>query len=276
MPFDRIRETMRSSREPGPVMAFRRKPEAGPRVDDHLVSLRAPDSFEAEHYRSLRYGLEELRTSAGLCVVGITSADVGDGKTTTAINLAGALSQASGRRVLLVDADLRRPAVGERLGLGEDGGPGLVGAVDAGLELPSVLRGAPPFNLAVLPAGDAAESPYEVLQSPRIGEILSEARRLYDFVILDLPPVLVVPDCRLASRWVDGFIVVVGAHKTSRRLLEETLDLLEPAKVVGLVFNGDKRPSSSSGYHGYYRRYAGARAFGEPWWRVGVSRKASG
>jgi capsular exopolysaccharide synthesis family protein len=246
-------------------------------LDDHLVSFRAPDSFEAEHYRSLRYGLEELRTSAGLRVVGITSAAVGDGKTTTAINLGGALSQASGRRVLLVDADLRRPAVGDRLGLGEDGGPGLVGAVlDARLEWPSLLRGAAPFNLAVLPAGDSADSPYEILQSPRVGEILAEARRLYDFVILDLPPVLVVPDCRLASRWVDGFIVVVGAHKTPRRLLEETLDLLEPAKVVGLVFNGDERPSSSSGYYGYYHRYAGARAFGEPWWRLGVSRKASG
>ena len=241
------------------------------RLDDHLVSLRDPNSFEAEHYRLLRHRLELFRTSAGLGVVGVTSAAVGDGKTTTAINLAGALAQASGSQVLLVDADLRRPSVSERLGLRDLSGPGLVDAVmDPRVRLPAIVRRGLPGNLAVLSAGDCTERPYEVLHSPRVGELLAESRQLYDFVVLDLPPVLVVPDCRLLATWVDGFLIVVGANKTPGKLLAEALDVLDPAKVLGLVFNGDHRPLS--GYYGYYQRYGEARGGNGRWWHLGRSR----
>jgi capsular exopolysaccharide synthesis family protein len=234
-------------------------------LDDHLVSLRDPNSFEAEHYRLLRHRLELLRSNAGLGVVAVTSASVGDGKTTTAINLAGAMAQASSSRVLLVDADLRRPAVGERLGVGPVSGPGLVDAVlDSRLRLPAIVRRAPP--LAILQAGNGKERPYEVLQSPRVGELMAEARELYDFVVLDLPPVLVLPDCRLVSAWVDGFVIVVGAHKTPAKLLAEALDVLDPGKVLGLVFNGDDRPLS--GYYGYYRSHSDGQRPKEKWWNL--------
>ena len=79
---------------------------------------------------------------------------------------------------------------------------------------------------------------------------MKEARRHYDWLVIDTPPVVPLPDCRLIERWVDGFLVVVAAHKTPRKLLAETLNLLDPAKVVGLVFNADDRPVS--GYYGYY------------------------
>ena len=89
------------------------------------------------------------------------------------------------------------------------------------------------LNLSVLPAGTAETSTYELLTSPRLEALLAEARAHYDYVLIDTPPLVLVPDCRLIGRWVDGFLVVVAAHKTPRRLLAEGLNLLDPAKVLG-------------------------------------------
>src|SRR5205814_1692176 len=96
-------------------------------VDEHLVSLITPDTFEADQYRVLRHTVEQRRRTAGLAIVGVSSAGPGDGKTTTAINLAGALAQDRAARVLLVDCDLRSSAMARRLGLAE--GRGLVQAI---------------------------------------------------------------------------------------------------------------------------------------------------
>jgi capsular exopolysaccharide synthesis family protein len=221
-------------------------------VDDHLVSLVAPAAFEAEQYRALRHTIEQLHRAHDLRVVAVSSPGAGDGKTTTAINLAGALAQAPDTRVLLVDADLRRPSLASLLALGgSDGGPGLVNAIlDSTLTLEQVTRSCPPFNLAVIPAGQAPPSPYEVLKSPRLFELLEEARRRYDYIVLDAPPLCPVQDCRVIAHWVDGFLVVVAAHQTPRRLVNEALKVLERGKILGLVFNGDEHPPSS--YEGYY------------------------
>jgi capsular exopolysaccharide synthesis family protein len=221
------------------------------------VSFLTPSSFEAEQYRALRYMVEQMHKARGPSLVAVTSAAAGDGKTTTAINLAGTLAQAPETRVLLVEADLRRPSVTVRdhLGLRDAGGSGLVDAIlDEGIALESVVQRHPRFNLSVLPAGWRPTAPYEALKSPRLGELLEEARQRYDYTILDMPPLLAVPDCRVIGKWVDGFLLVVAAHKTPRKLVEEALNVLEPGKVVGLVFNGDERPLS--GYYGYYYAYS--------------------
>ena len=224
-------------------------------VDDHLVSLVAPGAFEAEQYRALRYTIEQFHKMRDLRIVAVTSPGVGDGKTTTAINLAGALAQAHEARVLLVDADLRRPAVGNLLALGGSDAPGLVNAIlDPSLTLEQVARPRPPFNLSVLSAGQMPPSPYEVLKSPRLGELLDEARRCYDYIVLDAPPLCPVQDCRVIAHLVDGFLLVVAAHHTPRRLVEEAFNVVERGKMLGLVFNGDDQPPSSFyGHYGYYR-----------------------
>lgn len=218
-------------------------------LEEHLVSLLAPTSFEAEQYRALRHRIEQLHKSTDLSVVAISSPGVADGKTTTAINLAGALAQAPDARVLLVDADLRGAALASHLGLDDGAGPGLVDAIlDANLTLSDVVQGRPHLNLSVLPAGRVPSAPYEVLKSPRIGELLVEARRRYDYIVLDTPPLVSIPDCRVIGKWVDGFLIVVAAHSTGRKLLEEALNVTEPAKIVGLVFNGDDRHLSRESY----------------------------
>ena len=230
--------------------------EASSGVDGRLVSLLSPGTMEAEQYRALRHLIEQFHKTASLGVLAVTSPGAGDGKTTTAINLAGALAQDPGARVLLVDADLRAPALPQRLALDPVRGRGLVDAIlDPRLGLEAVVRKAPPFNLSVLPAGRRAGVPYELLASPRFGELLDDARRAFDYVILDSPPLVVFPDCRLVGQWVDGFLLIVAAHRTPRKMVEEALGLIEPAKLVGLVFNADDRSLSS--YYGdqYAYRY---------------------
>jgi receptor protein-tyrosine kinase len=243
-------------------------------VDEHLTSLVSPATFPAEQYRALRHILEEMRRERGLQVIAVTSPTPGDGKTTTAINLAGALAQAPDLRVLLVEADLRRTSnrVAERLGLGGIPGPGLAGAVmNPASSLSDVVRRHPRFALSVLPGGQCPIACYEVLKSPRLGALLEEARQQYDYVIVDTPPAIAVPDCRVISRWVNGFLIVVAAHKTPFQLIGEVLEMLDPAKILGLVFNGDDSPLSvHSGYgSGYYAAYGQHEARLARRWRYG-------
>jgi Mrp family chromosome partitioning ATPase len=95
--------------------------------------------------------------------------------------------------------------------------------------------------------------------------LLAEARRRFDWVVVDTPPLVAVPDTRLIGRWVDGFLVIIGAHRTPRKLVADALDLLDPAKIVGVVFNGDDRPLSSR--YGYYSHYYTPNARPASWWR---------
>jgi len=242
-------------------------------VEEHLAALLRPQSFETDQYRALGQFVAQARTSTDAKLVAVTSPVAGDGKTTTAINLAAALAQSPGTRVLLVDTDLRRPLVASNLGLDSEG-PGLAGAaVDPRLDTRALVR--PCFDFSILPAGTPPDNPFQVLESPRIGELLAEARRDYDYVVLDTPPVLLVPDCKLMSRWVDGFLLVVAAHRTPRKLLGEALTAMGEAKVLGIVFNGDDRPFA--GFYGkYYGRYYRERG-GEDrggWWRGKGNRQA--
>jgi len=222
-----------------------------PRPAEELVSLRAPHSPEAEQYRALRETIERQRRESGLRVVAITSAGPGEGKTVTSLNLAGALAQSAGARVLLVDADLHRPAVARYLGLNDERGVGLSDIItDERCGLAQAVRRLDAINVSVLLPGRTHPRPYELLASSRLEGVLVDMRHQYDYVVLDTPPVLPVADCRLLGRWVDGFLVVVAAHQTTRKMLSEAIRLLDGAKVMGVVFNGDDRPRRS--YYGYY------------------------
>ena len=235
---------------PGLISVFKRPEKAATPVveeravdiEEHLVSLLAPMSFEAEQYRALRHVIEQLRQSAELSVIAVSSPDAADGKTTTAINLAGTLAQAVDSRVLIVDADLRGANVAAHLGFDDQEFPGFVEAIlDTRLTLDAVVQSHAHLNLSAICAGRRPSAPYEVLKSPRAAELLAEARRRYDYVIVDTPPLVSAPESRVIEKYVDGFLIVVGAHRTPRRLVEEALNLVEPAKILGMVFNGDDR-----------------------------------
>jgi protein-tyrosine kinase len=235
-------------------------------IDEHLVSLITPTSFEAEQYQTLRHIIEQRRRDSHPYTVAVSSPAPKDGKTLTAINLAGALAMAGEVRVLLMEADLRRPSVTEYLRLGRAGTLGLVDAIsDPTLSLEHMVRQCPLFNLEVLPAGRPSTAPYEVLRSPCLGNLLEEARRRYDYIVVDTPPLVPFSDCRLLEKWIDGFLTVVAAHRTPRKLLEEALNVIDPAKIIGLVFNNDDRPVF--GYHRrYYDSYGQSLNGDRTWW----------
>jgi capsular exopolysaccharide synthesis family protein len=221
---------------------------------DTLVSFHAPTSLEADQYRKLRHGVERLHRESSAQVFAITSAIPGDGKTMTTLNLAGSIAQAPDARVLVICADLHRPAISKYLGLS----PRLPGLADAvlkeGYGLAQTVRRFKSLNLSVLLSGDSQDRAYEVLASPAFEILIDQARRLFDYILIDTPPVVSLVDTGLLGRVVDGFIVVVAANKTPRKVLAEALRQLEHFKIFGLVFNGDDRPLTSYyGYYGYLR-----------------------
>jgi capsular exopolysaccharide synthesis family protein len=230
-------------------------------VADQLVSLIAPTSMEADQYRGLRHTVERMRREAGLQMLATTSPGAGDGKTVTTLNLAGALAQSRTTRVLVIDADLHRPSVAEYLGVDDPRAPGLADVLaDEKRSLAETVRRLDRENLSVLPAGFCETGVYELLNSPRLAQLLQEARSTFDYVLVDTPPLVPLPDCRLIGEWVDGFLVVVTAHRTPRKALADALNLLDRNKVLGLVFNADDRPLSPySSYYSYYGRKPAAR-----------------
>jgi capsular exopolysaccharide synthesis family protein len=207
-------------------------------TDPRLVSLLHPGTFAADQYRVLRHMLEERRNE-GLCVIAVTSPAPEDGKTLTAINLAACLAEAATVRVLLVDADLRRPCVLQRLGLGNRTPRGLTELVtDDSVQLAEAARRVARTNLYLVASGRLRTSPYEVLKSARLAPLFTEMRRSFDFVVVDTPPIVAFPDYRLIEKVVDTSILVVAAHRTPGDAIDEAVTLLDPAKAMGIVFNG--------------------------------------
>lgn len=231
------------------LLHLREASEVLPTLRQELVSFLAPASPEADQYRALRHSLERLRRS-GSQVFAITSATAGEGKTITTLNLAGALAQSPTARVIVVGADFHRPMLSEYFGLPQLRSPGFADLVaDRAQQTEHVIRRLDSLNLSVLPAGAARMSPYEVLASPRVEELLQALRQQFDYVLVDAPPVIPCADCRLLGDRVDGFFVVVAAHRTPRATVEEALRLLAPARIAGVVLNGDDRPAQP--YYGY-------------------------
>jgi capsular exopolysaccharide synthesis family protein len=229
--------------------------------DSPLVAINEPCSFDAEQYRRLRQQIERLSANRQLQVIAVTSGVVGDGKTHTALNLACALAQKQDRKVLVIDGDLRRPSVMPRLGLAAPA-KGLATALRAANgSLASYVRPVAGTSLDVLPGELVTTGVYELLASPKFATLIKEARSRYDYVIVDTPPVLPLPDSGLLRDIVDGFLVVVSARSTPRKLVGETLNLLEPASVIGIVYNRDEQPVFGA-YRSYYRQYF--RAYVKP------------
>lgn len=218
--------------------------------DAHLVSLTAPASFAAEQYQGLRLTIERLARTRDMKVIAVSSPAAGDGKTVTAINLAGALARGSDERVLLVDADLRRPSVARQLGM-TDTHVGLADALgDERTSVAGVVRRLDAYNLDVIPAGTPRAGISQLLRSPRLDAFLKEARQRYAYIVIDTPPLLPVFDSALLAKSVDGLLMVVSANRTPRKLLGEALNLLDASAVLGIVFNRDERP-----LFGYYNEY---------------------
>jgi capsular exopolysaccharide synthesis family protein len=225
-------------------------------LDDHLVSLLEPTSHAAEQYRAVRLAIETFRHERGTRTVGITSPGRGDGRTITALNLAGALAQAPDARVVLVEADLRHPGVAKALGLPSARGLSTY-LLDTTMSVDAVVSRPAGVAFAVVPAGTASSMPYELLKSPRLASLLAALRDRFDYVVLDTPPALPYPDVGIVRDLVDGFVVVVRANRTPREMLRDCMNVVGRQRGLGLIFNDDERSTVTTVDHD------------EPsWWRL--------
>ncbi len=207
----------------------------------------------AEAFRHLRTGLQFLGVPAdgddarGPHVFAVTSSRAAEGKSTVSANLAATLAE-TGARVLLVDADLRRPMLAERLGI--EGAAGLTSVLLGRVAVADVIQDWGPAGLQVLAAGPVPPNPTELLGSAAMGRLLRALREGYDYVVLDTAPVLPVADAVVLSRLVDGTLVVVNATRARRGELSETLSALDRvgAQVPGIVLNQVRRDEDAYGY----------------------------
>jgi protein-tyrosine kinase len=232
--------------------------EDAAQLDDHLVSLLAPTSFAAEQYRTARLAIETLRRERGLHVVAVSSPGRAEGKSVTAINIAGALAQAPDARVVLVDADLRHPRLASYLGLPPTRGLSAY-LLDESLDTGDVVQRSAAAAFSVIVAGPPSSMPYELLKSPRFTALFQALRTRFDYVVVDTPPVLLFPDVGILRDAVDGFLLVVRANHTPREGVVDGLDTVGRHRVVGLIFNDDSRnvaatsdPEPDTGWRRYF------------------------
>ena len=219
-----------------------------------LITVSRPQSQMAESYRALRTSL--LLTSLGgpPKVILITSALPQEGKTTTSLNTSVVLAQ-KGSRVLLIDADMRRPSIHKALGMGPRTGLSNVLTGSATLQQAIVRSGKVPTHF-VLPAGTPPPNPAELLASAHMGEILADLRDQYDHIVIDTPPTLSVTDAVILSTRADTVILVIRSGQTTKQALRRARDILMRvnARISGVLLNA--ADLSSPDYY-YYYEYQG-------------------
>jgi capsular exopolysaccharide synthesis family protein len=214
-----------------------------------LVALNGERGLGAEKFRVLCARLSNIRLGTTLGVLQVTSSVVGEGKTLTSVNLGMTFATRFDQKVLLVEGDLRKPAVCALLGMKHHAG---IGEWWESPEIPigDLLLRIGETGMCVLPAGDVAH-PASVLQSPRIAELISRLGRQFDWIIIDTPPLLPMADSNLWSRVSDGTLMVVRKGTVSRAALKKAVESLDNPKLVGIVLN------DASGYDrvDYYDHY---------------------
>jgi protein-tyrosine kinase len=225
------------------------------RIDSRLAEKVVVDAnmsqMSREQYRRLAAVLHDAQSTNGLRVVMVASAVPGEGKTLTATNVALTLSDSYRRRVLLIDADLRKPTMHEIFRLNT--ATGLIDGLESPNEVKLVLRQVSP-TLSVLPAGRPTTDPMAALTSERMRHLIDEAKEAFDWVIIDTPPLMLLPDAHLLTTLVDGAVLVVKAAATPHEMVKRSAEILGRNKIIGVVLNhaaGNAHP----GYGGYYGRY---------------------
>jgi protein-tyrosine kinase len=242
---------------PQPVLPDLPKPGSlFERIDASLAEKVVIDRNMAsggrEQYRRLAAALHHAQAATGAKIVMIASAVPGEGKTLTASNLALTLSESYQRSVLLVDADLRRPTLHTIFRIDNSAGlsDGLISDAERRLPVRQVSE-----RLALLPAGRPSADPMAGLTSVRMRRLLDEAREAFDWVIIDTPPVALLPDANLLASMVDGAVLVVKAGSTPYELVRRAVESIGRDRLFGTVLNrAEHQPHSYS--YSHYDGYA--------------------
>jgi capsular exopolysaccharide synthesis family protein len=225
------------------------------RQETKLISKEQPKSAVAEAYRALRTSIAFATAQRGLKVIMVTSPGAGEGKSTTAANLAAALADA-GKRVILVSADLRKPRIHRFFGL--ENNVGLSNVLTGEIEPWEAIQDPAIEDLRVISSGPVPGRPAELLQSEAMGEVVSGLREVADYVVMDTAPILLVSDALALAPLVDGVLFVADSDKTTRSAVAHARDQLEQvgSTIIGSVLN-NFHPSKAKSYryYGYYGPY---------------------
>lgn len=226
----------------------RRRRENAAEINKRRISMLQPDSYVAEQFRTLRGRIDAIAAQRPIRTLVVSSPMAGEGKTTAAINLAAVTSMSVGRRVLLVDCDMRRPKVHQSLGLRPEAG--LAEVLTESVSIEDAIVKVEGMNLEVLAVRGRPTNPSELLGSPSMRELIQEMASRYDRVILDTPAALGVPDAKAVAELCDGIVMVVRADITAQQDVEAALELLDRSRLLGLILNGAHVDHGRYGYTG--------------------------
>ncbi len=221
------------------------------RVEPRLVALRQPHSNYCEEYRSLRTHILHRSQRQKLQSIVVASVNPSEGKTVTALNFSWLLAQTDGVNALIIDADLRLPSLTDYLGIEADKGLSHILSGEATLNEAIIKMN--PAGLHLLPGGDARSDVAELISGPTFKEILRQAREMFDFVIIDAPPLGIFTDAAVLINHADGAMIVVRAGKTRYSVLDRILETLPKDRMLGIVLNQSEDVLDESNYnYGYY------------------------
>ena len=225
------------------------------RVEPHLIAVSQPRSAYTEQYRSLRTKILQAGERKEMRAIVVTSAGVAEGKTLTALNLAWLLAQTDGVRALVIDSDLRRPCATDYLGI--DAQAGLSEVLGGELNLEDAIVRLEPSGLHLLPGGRPRDDVAELLSGPTYARLLAEVRRMFDYIIIDAPPLGIFTDANVLMSRADAGLLVIRAGKTRFSTVDKLLDQMPKERLLGVVLNRtEEQPDSASYYyqHRYYNR----------------------
>lgn len=214
-----------------------------------MITHIDPKSTISEQYRTLRTNITFSETDTPLRTILATSSGPGEGKSTTVANTAIVFAQA-GKKVLLVDADMRKPTVHYTFQLSNH--IGLTNVLTRQADFKDAIQASGIDNLAILPSGPIPPNPAELLSSKQLKEVIQIAKNEYDLILFDTPPVLAVADAAILGNACDGIIFVIRSGHTEIEAAQKSMELLDnaKAKVLGTVLNG--RKASEQTYYYYY------------------------
>jgi capsular exopolysaccharide synthesis family protein len=221
------------------------------RVEPRLVAITHPNSNYCEEYRSLRTHVLHKSQRQKLQAIVVASVNPSEGKSVTALNLSWLLAQTDGVKALIIDSDLRMPSLGDYLGIETDKGLSHVLAGDASLA-ESIVK-LEPAGLHILTGGDARNDVAELISGPKFKDILAEAREMFDYIIIDAPPLGIFTDATVLINQADGAMLVVRANRTRYSVLDRILEPLPKERMLGVVLNQSDDVMDESHYnYGYY------------------------
>jgi capsular exopolysaccharide synthesis family protein len=218
----------------------------------NIVSIRHPKSPISEAYRTLRTNIQFSSFDEKVKTIVVTSSGPGEGKTTTSSNLAVSLA-GGGHKTILIDCDQRKPNVHKVFNLSNH--TGLSNLLIGETSFDESIHKTEVENLYVLTAGTRPPNPSELLASIKMQRLFTSLKEKFDYIILDTPPVIMVTDAQILSKYADGCLLVVASGEADKNAAVKAKELLEKvnAKILGVVLN--KIDTSKNGYYEYYYHY---------------------